>query len=153
MFKINLTGADETVRLSEDAGLVCAPRDIETMGEILQDLRETEEDLTMNAMAKALAQEVVRGWYGLFDEGNAEIAFDPDLVPAVMSDPVVLQAFRDQYLNRLLYLREEGNGSTPSQNGTSGAEETTATAASKSAKPAPTARKGRSPSKAAKSGG
>lgn len=153
MFKINLTGADETVRLSDSAGLVCAPRDIEILAEALQEVREADKDLNMNALCTALAQDVVRGWFGLCDEAGNDIAFDPDLVPAVMSDPIVLQAFRDQYVNRLLYLREEGNGSTPSQNGTSGAGETTAKAAPKSARRAPTARKSPKASKAAKSGG
>ncbi len=153
MFKINLTGTDETVRLSEDAGLVCAPRDIDTIAEVLQGLGDDEGDRSLNAIAKALAAEVVHDWYGLFDEGGAAIEFDAELIPAVMSDPVVLQAFRKQYLDRLLYMREEGNGSTPSPNGTTGAAQDTAKAVPKSARRAPTGKKSRKPPKAATSGG
>lgn len=153
MFKINLTGSNETVRLSEGAGLICAPRDIDQLAETLQELKDSEEDSSVNALAVAVAEAVVRDWFGLFDEAGAEIKFDADLVPAVMSDPVVLQAFRHQYFERLLYMREEGNGSTPSQNGTTGADQDTAKAAPKSARRAPTAKKGRKAPKAAKSGG
>lgn len=152
MFKINLTGADETVHLSEGAGLVCAPRDIETIGEVLQELQTDDEAPSMNALAKALAQEVVHDWFGLCDENGTEIEFDPELVPAVMSDPLVIQAFRDQYFNRLLYMRAEGNGSTPSQNGTSGAAKTTAKPARKTARRAPTKKKSPRARKAATSG-
>ena len=154
MFKINLTGADETVRLSEDAGIVCAPRDLETLSEIMASAKGEDDDkLSMNELAKLLAAEVVHDWYGLVDEDGAEIDFDPELVAAVMSDPIVLQAFREQYLTRLLYVRDEGNGSTPSQNGTSGAARTTAKGARSTARRAPTQPKGRKAAKGATSGG
>ena len=152
MFKINLTGADETVRLSENAGLICAPRDIEAISDALEEVGENG-DKSINNIAKVLASDVVRDWYGLFDEDGSQIEFDPELVSAVMSDPVVLQAFRDQYLNRLLYVREEGNASSPSQNGTSGAGETIAAPATKTARRAPTAKKSPKASKAKPSGG
>lgn len=153
MFKINLTGADETVRLSENAGLVCAPRDIEMLAETLRDVQDKAEESSVNALTVAVAKAVIRDWFGLFDEDGAEIKFDADLIPAVMSDPVVLQAFRHQYFDRLLYLREEGNGSSPSRNGTTGADKGTAKAAPKTARRAPTGKKGRTAPKGATSGG
>ena len=154
MFKINLTGGTETVRLSEDAGLECRPRDLETLHDVMQAMPDEDGDgPSLNNIASALANEVVEGWFGLVDEDGQVIKFAPDLVSAVMSDPIVVQAFRDQYFNRLLYLRDEGNDSTPSQNGTSGAAKTTAKGARQTARTARTKRKPRAASKAAKSGG
>lgn len=153
MFKINLTGAQETVRLSDDAGILCAARDLETLADVMSGLRsDEEEDFTLNELATALSQEVIEGWFGLCDESKNEIKFDRDLITAVMSDPVVHQAFRDQYVNRLLYLREEGNGSSPSPSGTTGADETTAKRAPQNAPRARTKSKNRKPPKGAKSG-
>lgn len=144
MLKINLTGKPEVVELGAGASLVCAPRDIQILSDAVDSLElATEDEFDMLKLAFAVGKEVVQDWSGLVDTDGNEIAFDPDLIDVVLSDPQIMQPFRAEYMNRMLSLRAEGNGSQPSQNGTSAAGETTARAATKSAKPAPTKRKSR----------
>lgn len=138
MLKLNLTNSPETIALPYGAFLTCAPNDVLTAQQVMADLAGEDDSFDIMAFHMALAQRQVTGWGGIHGQDGVEVPFAEDLVPAVLRDPVVMRRFREQYGNRALGLVAEGNGSSSSPDGISGADEDTAQPAPSAAPSVPT---------------
>lgn len=73
-----------------------------------------------------VAQLAILDWRGVGDAEGEPIPVSPAGVEALMAVQAVSAAFFSQYVARAFQVIEEKKGSAPSQNGTSGAPETTA---------------------------
>ena len=101
---------------------------------------ESRGDLAL-AIAQAVARRVVIGWEGVFDEADRPAPVDPEYIDALLEHPAAFDAFQREYLAPAMLLAEEKNGSALSPTGTSAGAKAIARRA---AKPAPSARTGKS---------
>lgn len=132
MLKLNLTGHPERVALPDGAALVCAALDHETVVEVLSSAEEGEP---LRRTVLRLAEAVIEDWEGIHDDETGEaVAFDADLLPAILADPRVYSRFHAGYAARAFGLVTEGNGSAPSPDGTSAEARDTAPPAKASAR-------------------
>ncbi|WP_373354071.1 hypothetical protein [Pseudoroseicyclus sp. CXY001] len=158
MFRLNLTNTEARVELLHGAALHCIPLDREMVIQAMDDAASTKEapDNSVRpstrpaAWVVLLAERTICGWSGIGDlAGEEEQPFDAALIPQLMKDAVVWQSFVTQYVSPYLQVIEEGNVSTASRNGTSGAGKNTAGAARRGAKSARSAPRQRKASKGA----
>lgn len=129
MLKLNLTGKPEIVTLAGGATLDCRPLDYR---DVLDALSERQDGDGLFEQVCLLGGKVVTGWSGLFDSEGAPLAFDAELLPALMRQPQVWSPFYAQYGSRAFNLVSEGNGSAPSADGTPAGESGSAEGASTS---------------------
>ena len=90
------------------------------------------------AITKFIARSVIRDWRGVVNEATDEpLPVTPATIDAVMDIWPVFRAFNERVIDARIRIDREKKGLPPLQNGTSGAEPTTAPTA---APAAPTAR-------------
>jgi hypothetical protein len=104
--------------------------------------RDGEDPPTMEARTVAItrfiARAVIRDWRGVVDDATGEpLPVSPATIDAVMDIWPIFRAFNERVIDARIRVDREKKGLPPLQNGTSGAEPTTAPTAETGA---PTAR-------------
>jgi hypothetical protein len=142
MLRLDLSNNPRWLDMPGGVRIQCLPYSTDAMIDAQSDPEVLAVDPALSTrrvgavVAKAIARRVIVAWEGVGDAAGEPIEPSPAAIDQLMNIWPIFEAFQAQYVSGLFALSAEGNGSTPSPNGSSAGAQTTARPARSRAKPA-----------------